>query len=98
MATGDGVGFSKARTEKACAVSWFQSWSAEQREKFLARLLETTSVDLATEAMMMELEAVSLGGRPEGPGVFDCQLKQEFVAELCNSDPEFKIKLETFCD
>ena len=51
----------KSRTERACAISWYSNWSLEQRNAFIDKLLEKSSLDLATESLLNDLQNMSFG-------------------------------------
>ena len=95
----------KARTEMACSLSWFNNWNEVQREEFGKILIQSqngqeTEVDGNLDALMNQL---SLGGRSEGPSIFECQLKifqkwyscwnpadkSEFAVQLNAISPDF---------
>ena len=69
----------KARTEIACALSWFGNWSEDQRNEFgkvLQKNENQGNDDASIEALMSTMTQMSLGtASKEGPSVFDCQLK-----------------------
>ena len=75
------LSFGKFRTEKTCALSWFENWSLEQKREFSKILLEKEQgVSSATSLnegdinnLLANMDKMSL--QSEGPSVFDCQLK-----------------------
>lgn len=76
----------KARTELACAASWFVNWSDEQKSEFAAVLTSrfngTAGEEQGTagrgergdlETLLEDLDKMSLSGK-SCPSVFECQL------------------------
>eukprot|EP00095_Tigriopus_kingsejongensis_P002070 maker-scaffold177_size283923-snap-gene-1.29 protein:Tk02070 transcript:maker-scaffold177_size283923-snap-gene-1.29-mRNA-1 annotation:"PREDICTED: uncharacterized protein C14orf119 homolog" len=64
----------KARTELACAQSWFSNWTSQQRIHFADRFKIKLLKGLTLESLMDDIDCMSLSSL-EGPPVFDCQLR-----------------------
>ena len=51
----------KSRTERSCAISWYANWSLEEKNAFIDKILEKSSLDLATESLLNDLQNMSFG-------------------------------------
>jgi len=71
----------KAPTEIACTLSWFSSWSQEQKEQFRNSYIDIfhgvySEDNEALDSLTSQLNDISLNRQHrEGPSVFECQLK-----------------------
>lgn len=89
----------KARTEIACALSWFRNWNEEQKREFAQVLIDRDrppDMDQSLECLMSTMTQMSLD--KQGPSVFECQLKIFSKWHICWSPSdrtEFIIQLNT---
>merc|ERR1712173_184154 len=79
-------GSGKARTERACTISWFTNWDSNQKSEFGQLLLKlhgrqkSTTDGVANDGgvsvddLMANMTKLSVASSVEGPSIFQCQL------------------------
>ena len=67
----------KAKTEIACSLSWFKSWSEDQKKEFAEILIQAENGELFDDTSLDTLmNQMSLSQvHKESPSIFECQLK-----------------------
>ena len=91
------LGPGKAKTERACALSWYSNWNIDQKNAFMQKISEKLSLESATDALLKDLEGLSMqqpSRTGEGPSVFECQLRI-FDGWFKSWDSETKIEFVT---
>uniref|UniRef100_A0A3Q0RCP3 Chromosome 14 open reading frame 119 n=1 Tax=Amphilophus citrinellus TaxID=61819 RepID=A0A3Q0RCP3_AMPCI len=75
--------------EQRCVLSWFQGWTAAQRERFLQDLLGK-AVPGKVCTLLDSLSTLQV--KDKLPNIFECQLQEDrnhFLHMLEERDPEF---------